>query len=113
MELRDLAWVWLVVTILLPSKLRYYIVNLTFSTHESQDLSYLFHIAGTLCQDTCSDGELRMTGPNTTDLIAGRIELCTGVEWRAVCHGGWDVADAMVVCRQLGFPAEGEDTWLC
>ena len=25
-----------------------------------------------------------------------------------MCHGGWDVADAMVACRQLGFPAEGE-----
>ena len=54
-----------------------------------------------------------MTGLNTTDFIAGRIELCIGVEWRAVCHGEWDVADAMVVCRQLGFPAEGEDICKC
>ena len=26
-----------------------------------------------------------------------------------MCHGGWGAADAMVVCRQSGFPAEGED----
>ena len=51
-----------------------------------------------------------MTGTNTTDLIAGRIELCHGIEWRAVCQGQWGMADAMVVCRQLGFPAEGEGT---
>ena len=59
----------------------------------------------------CTKGELRVTGLNTTNLIAGHMELCTGAEWRAVCSEEWDVADAMVVCRQLGFPAEGEDIY--
>ena len=60
----------------------------------------------------CTKGELRVTGLNTINLIAGHIELCTGAEWRAVCSKEWYVADAMVVCSQLGFPAEGEDIFM-
>ena len=49
-----------------------------------------------------------MIGTNTSHLIAGRILICDGMEWRAVCQGGWDREDATVVCRQLGFPAAGK-----
>ena len=48
-----------------------------------------------------------MIGVNCTDAVAGRIEICDGMEWRAVCHGGWGPNDARVVCRQLGFITEG------
>ena len=49
-----------------------------------------------------------MIGTNTSHLIAGRMLICDGMEWRAVCHGEWDREDATVVCRQLGFPATGK-----
>ena len=48
-----------------------------------------------------------MIGVNCTDAVAGRIEICDGTEWRAVCENGWHRVDARVVCHQLGFTTEG------
>ena len=43
-----------------------------------------------------------MRGINTTNLIAGRIEVCVDSEWWALCHDGWDSYDAGVACGILG-----------
>ena len=60
-----------------------------------------------MCADGGRKGDIRVTGINTTTLVAGRIEICAWEEWRAVCHGSWDIREAMVVCRQLGFFPQG------
>lgn len=55
--------------------------------------------------ESCStNGALRLVGgANATE---GRVEICQGV-WGTVCDSQWGPSDAEVVCRQLGYAAEG------
>ena len=31
------------------------------------------------------------------------VEICISGEWETVCDAFWDVAEASVVCRELGY----------
>ena len=55
--------------------------------------------------DNCSDGAIRLIGGDTQ--YEGAVEVCVNRIWSAVCPAGWDVKEATVVCRQLGYITTG------
>ena len=40
---------------------------------------------------------------NGSSQYEGRVDVRYEGQWGAICDNGWDINDAMVICRQLGY----------
>ena len=62
----------------------------------------LIPIMFTGSSDTSGNHPIRLAGGPADN--AGRVEIYNGGMWGAVGDQGWDMNDATVVCKELGFP---------
>jgi deleted-in-malignant-brain-tumors protein 1 len=60
------------------------------------------------CNDNCQHGTLRLVDGSAS--FNGRLEICIYSIWGTVCGFNFDTNEARVVCRQLGYEVDNEQS---
>ena len=50
-----------------------------------------------------TDGKLRLSNSVSNTGTRGRVEVSVEGDWGTVCDNAWNLDDATVACRQLGY----------
>ena len=61
------------------------------------------------CITACTNGDIRLMNGTEPSMREGRVEICYNNVYGSICDDFWDIVDASVVCRWLGFnESEGD-----
>jgi len=50
-----------------------------------------------------TDGKVQLSTAGSVSTASGQVEISVNGEWGTVCDNAWNLDDATVVCRQLGY----------
>ena len=58
---------------------------------------------------TCNNGDIRLNNNGNFTSFYGVVEVCLNGQFGVICDDGWDANEALVLCKQLGFPSNARE----
>ena len=69
-------------------------------------LYFILTVVMSVQNDHCSDYDIKLVdGPSANE---GKVLICINRVWGTLCSNNINSTDAAVICRQLGYRAEGK-----